>query len=75
MNQYFPKPYEPIVENINVKVDLFNYVTKADLKNTRGTDTSNLAEKSNLASLKAEVHKINVDKLKTVPVDLSKLSN
>ena len=35
----------------------------------------NFALKSNLANLKTEVDKIDVDKLKTVPVDLSKLSN
>ena len=43
-------------------------------KKATGIDTSNLALKSNLAKLKAEIDKIVVDKLKTVPVDLSKLS-
>ena len=38
-------------------------------------DVSSFALKSNLASLKTEVDKIDVDKLKTVPVDLAKLSN
>ena len=52
-----------------------NYATKADLKNATVVDTSKLAAKSDLVSLKAEVDKIDVDKLKTVPVDLSKLSN
>ena len=52
-----------------------NYATKTDLKNATGVDTYQLASKSDLASLKAEVDKIDVDKLKTVPVDLSKLSN
>ena len=52
-----------------------SYATKADLKNATGVDTSKLADKSDLASLKAEVDKIDVDKLKTVPVDLSKLRN
>ena len=51
-----------------------NYATKADLKNATGVDTSKLAAKSDLASLKTEVDKIDVDKLKTVPIDLSKLS-
>ena len=50
-----------------------NYATKVDLKGATGVDTSNLASKSDLASLKAEVDKIDVDKLKTVPVDLSNL--
>ena len=52
-----------------------NYATKSDLKNATEIDTSKLAAKSDLASLKAEVDKIDVDKLKTVFVDLSKLSN
>ena len=32
MSQYFPKPYDPFGEDINVKVDLSNYATKVDLK-------------------------------------------
>ena len=31
MSHYFPKPYEPFGGDINVKVDLSNYVTKAKL--------------------------------------------
>ena len=46
MSQFFPKPYEPFTGDINVKVDLSNYATKADLKNATGIDTSNLAAKS-----------------------------
>ena len=38
-------------------------------------DTSNFALKSNLASLKAPVDKLNIYKLLPVPVDLSKLSD
>ena len=75
MSQYFPKPYEPFGGDIDIKVDLSNYATKADLKNATGIDTSKLAAKSDLASLKVEVDKIGPDKLKTVPIDLSKLSN
>ena len=33
MSQYFPKPYKPFGGDINVKVDLPNYVTKTDTKN------------------------------------------
>ena len=57
ISQYFAKPYEPLEEDINVKVDLSNYATKADLKKATGIDTSNLALKSNLATLKAEIDK------------------
>ena len=62
-------------EDINVNVDLFNYATKADLKNATGIDTSKLAAKSDLASLKAEVDKLDIDKLIPVPLDLRKLSD
>ena len=75
MTQYFPKPYEPFDRDINVKVDLSNYATKADIKNITHIDTSSFALKTNLASLKTEVDKLDTDKLKTVPVDLSKLTN
>ena len=56
-----------------VKTDLSNYAAKADLKNARGMDTSKLAAKSDLTSLKAEVDKIDTDKLKNVPSNLSNL--
>ena len=64
MSQYFPKPFRDIGENINVKVDLSNYATKTDLKNVTLADTSTFALKTNLASLKTEVDKLDIDKLK-----------
>ena len=54
---------------------LSNYGTKPDLKIISHVDVSSFVLKSNLASLKTEVDKIDADKLKTVPVDLAKLSN
>ena len=75
MNQYFPKPYEPFGGDISVKVDLSNYATKADIKNVSHVDTSSFALKINLANLKTEVDKLDIDKLLPVPNDLSKLSN
>ena len=60
---------------MDVEVDLSNYATKTDVKNATRSDISKLALKSNLASLKPEVDKIDVSKSKTVPVDLSRLSN
>ena len=47
---------------INVKVDISNYVTKADIKNISHVDTLNFALKTNLASLKTEVDKLDIDK-------------
>ena len=73
MSQYFPKPYEPFGGDINVKVDLSNYATKSDIKNISHVDTSSFASKANLASLKTEVSKLDIDKLVPVPVGLSKL--
>ena len=75
MSQYFPKPFRSFGGNINVKVDLSNYATKTDLKNVTHVDTSRFALKTNLASLKTEVDKLDVDKLVPVPVDLSELSD
>ena len=75
MSQYFSKPYEPFGEDINVKTDLSNYVTKADIKNVSHVDTSSFALKTNLANLKTKVDKLDIDKLVPLPVDLSKLSD
>ena len=74
ISQYFPKPYKPFDGDINVRVDLSNYATKRDIKNISHFDTSSFALKSNLGSLKAEIDKLDIDKLVPVPVDLSKLS-
>ena len=75
MSDYFRRRYKRFDGDINVKVDLSNYATKTDLKNVSHVDVSSFALKSNLASLKTEVDKIDADKLKTAPVDLAKLSN
>ena len=75
MSEYFPKLLRSYGGNINVKDDLSNYATKIDLKNVTHVDTSSFALKINLASLKTEVDKLDTDKLRTVPVDLSKLSD
>ena len=75
MSKYFPKPYEPFGRDINVKADLSNYATKADIKNITHLDTSGIALKSNLANLKTKVDKLDIDKLVPIPTDLSKLSN
>ena len=75
MSQYFPKPYEPFGGDINVKFDLSNSAKKTDIKNISHVDTSSFALKINLASLKTEVDKLDIDKLAPIPVDLNKLSD
>ena len=73
MSQYFPKPYEPFGGDI--KVDLSNYATKTDIKNISHVDTLSFALKSNLASLKTEVDKLDIDKLNILQNNLSNLKN
>ena len=74
MGQCFP-PYNNSSENVKVELDLSNYTTKKDINDITHVDVSGFASKTNLAALKTEVDKIDTDKLKTVPVDLVKLSN
>ena len=71
---YYPL-YKSSSNNIKVELDLTYYATKADLKNITHVDVSSFASKTNLAALKTEVDKIDVDKLKTRPIDLANLSN
>ena len=75
MSKYFPESFRSFGRSINVKVDLSNYATKTDLKNVTHVDTSIFALKANLANLKTEIDKLDIDKLAPVPVDLSKLSD
>ena len=74
MSIYYP-PYKSSSQNIKVELDLANYATKDDVKNITHIDVSSFASKTNLAVLKTELDKTDADKLKTVPVDLAKLSN
>ena len=71
--QYFP-PYGSS-NNIKVELDLANYATKDNVKNISHVHVSSYVTKTNLAALKSEVDKIDVDKLMTTPTDLAKLSN
>ena len=63
MSEYFPKP-KSLGANIKVELDLSNYVTKADLKNATGVNTFNFAKKTELANLKSDVDKLDIDKFK-----------
>ena len=76
MSQYCPKPCSRSFRgNVKVQLDLSNYTTKIDLKDVTHVDISIFALKSNLASLKTEVDKLDIDKLVPVPVDVSKLGD
>ena len=71
MNKYFPEPYKPFGGDINVTFELSNYSTKDDIKNITHVNTSNFPLKTILSNLKAEVDKLDIDKLKGLPNNLS----
>ena len=73
MSYYLPDKSSS--NNIKVELDLTNYATKTDLNNITHVDANSFASKTNLAALKTEVDKIDIDKLKTAPAenDLVKL--
>ena len=79
---YFPI-YGHSKDKIEIKLDLFNYATKSDLQNVTGVDTSQSAKKDDLANLKTEVDKLDIDKLakldadklKTVPINFKKFND
>ena len=76
MSQYFPKPFNShFGDSIKVKIDLSNYATKTNIKNISQIDTLSFALKTNLASLKTEVDKLDIDKLVPIFVGLSKLND
>ena len=75
ISKSFSKPYKSFEGNIKVKVDLFNSVTKADIKNISHVNKSRFKLKSNLASLKTVKQKLDIKKLAPVSVALSKLSD
>ena len=70
MSEYFPEP-KSSEGKVKVELDLSNYATKADLKNVTDVDTSDFVKKVDLANLKSNVNKLDIDKLKNVPSGLS----
>ena len=61
----------PSKSKIKVETDLSNYATKSDFKNATGADTSKIAKKLYLASLKSEIDRLDIDKLEKVPIDFN----
>ena len=74
MSECFPKS-RPLRGNVKVELGKSNYVTKADFKNATGANTSKFAKNVDLASLKPETDKLDIGKLETTLVDLSKVSD
>ena len=74
MSEYFPKP-NYLKANMKVELDLSNYATKADLKNVTGVHTSSFAKITDIANLKSDVDKLDIDELKNVPSNLNNLKS
>ena len=75
MSQYFLKLYKPFDGDISDKVNRSNYATMTDITNISHVDTASFTLKSNLGSLKTEIDKLDVNKLLSVSLDLSNLSD
>ena len=56
------------------ELDFSNYATKADFKNVT-VDTSSFAIKDDLANLKCDVEKLDIDNLKNIPTNLNNVEN
>ena len=52
---------------MKVELDLPNYAIKADLRNRTRVETSEFVKKNDLANLKSDVNKLDIDKLEIVP--------
>ena len=74
MSEYFAKP-KSLGENLKVELDSPIYVTEADLKNAADAGTSDFAKTTDLANLKSDVDKLDLDKLKNAPSGLSSLKS
>ena len=48
---------------------------KKELKNVTGVDASSFAKKIGLANLKSDADKLDIDRLKNVPINLSSLKS
>ena len=72
MIDYFPEP-KSLEGKVKVELDLSTYAAKTDLKNATWIDTSSFAKEVFLASLKSNVDKLGIDKLKNVPTNSSNL--
>ena len=64
MSEYFPKP-KSLEVNVKVELDLSNYATKTDLKNATEVNRTDFARNTDLADLKSDVDKLDIDRLYT----------
>ena len=70
MSEYFPEP-KSFGGKVKVELELSNYAAKVDLKNVTGVNTLKFAKRIDLASLKSNIEKLGIDKLKNVANNLN----
>ena len=70
---YFPELGSHIRDKVKEVLDLSNHATKTELDHATGVDTSDLPSKKYFIALKAEVDKIDINKLVNVPTSLISL--
>ena len=70
---YYPKPDSHIRDKVKVVLDLTNYATRKGLEHATGIETSDLAAKKDFIVLKAEVDKLDINKLTNVPTSFNKI--
>ena len=58
-----------------LELDFSNYATKSGLKNATGVDTSQFAKKDDLANLKPDVDRLDIDKLEKVQSSFNNLKD
>ena len=72
---YYLEPNSYGRNKIKVELHFSDYAEKSKVKQSTGFNTSNFVKNADLVSLKFNVVELDVDEFKTIPFDLSKLSN
>ena len=72
---YLREPYTHREHKIKVELNLPHYARKYDLENATGVNITDLAKKTDLASLKLDVENLDIDRLANVSSDLKSLKS
>ena len=71
---YYPEPEgQSSRDKVKVVLDLSSYATKKQLEHSTAVDTSDLAVKKDFVALKAEIDKLDINKLVNVTTNLNNL--
>ena len=70
---FYPEPDRLIRNRTKEELDLSNYAIKTELEHATGVNTFDLAAKNDFIDLKAEVEKVDINKLVNVPTSSNNL--